>query len=286
MLLYLYSSDLKSLDYYPNNVLSDFRIQLPQRHQLEGEWEIALMQAQIPFSWVDEISASLYVRYEIRFYFDYPKRSNPDVLVRTSKTGTYHSFIGALDKKTVNNLATILNSQTSVIKFTRNKSTRHMQFRIVNSKIKEEFTYNQVSAECVSVQLSSDLAEILGFTQTKFLFDKNDPSLLPSRTIVAENSPFLPFKMTALAIHCDLAESQLVNNSYAPVLRVIETNRKNGEKMQTSTFQTPIYIPMRETHFNSIRIQVLDLDGKRVQFESGTVIVCVDIRPKQKNYIS
>ena len=286
MLLYLYSSDLKSLDYYPNNVLSDFRIQLPQRHQLEGEWEIALMQAQIPFSWVDEISASLYVRYVIRFYFDKPKRSNPDVLERTSKTSTYHSFIGALDKKTVNNLATILNSQTSVIKFTRNKSTRHMQFRVVNSKIKEEFIYNQVSAECVSVQLSSDLAEILGFTQTKFLFDKNDSNLLPSRTIVAEKSPFLPFKMTALAIHCDLAESQLVNNSYAPVLRIIETNRKNGEKMQTSTFQTPIYIPMRETHFNSIRIQVLDLDGKRVQFESGNVIVCVDIRPKQKNYIS
>ena len=115
MLIYLYSSDLNSLDYYPNNVLSDFRIQLPQRHQLEGEWEIALLQAQIPFSWVDERSASLYVRYVIKFYYEKPSDDDPNVIKSYTKTSRYHSFIGDIDKKSISILATILNSQTPVI---------------------------------------------------------------------------------------------------------------------------------------------------------------------------
>ena len=282
MLIYLYSSDLNSLNYYPNNVLSDFRIQLPQRHQLEGEWEIALLQAQIPFSWVDERSAHLWVKYNVIFYIEKPKKSNPEEFDVYTKTAPFLTFIVHIDKRSINDLTSVLNSQTSVIQFERSNTTTHIQFTINNDKILEQHVYNwAVDAQVFSVELSEQLADIFGFKTKKFLFDSDDPE-----PCIAELPPFLPFYISAFAVHCDLAESQLVNNSYAPLLRIIETDRKEDQKMQTSIFQTPIYVPMRETHFNSIRIQILDLDGERIRFEGGTVILCIDIRPKGKQYIS
>ena len=47
-----------------------------------------------------------------------------------------------------------------------------------------------------------------------------------------------------------------------------------------------MYIPIMQTHFASIRMQLLDLDDKRIKFEGGVVIACLDIRPMKQNHVS
>ena len=65
MLIYLFSNDSKSLKLYPNNVLSDFRIQLPHSFNLSGKWEIALMELQFPYTWIEEKMRNLFIRYRL-----------------------------------------------------------------------------------------------------------------------------------------------------------------------------------------------------------------------------
>ena len=64
--IYLKSSD--SLDIYPNNVLSDFCVKLPHAIELEGSWELALVEIQYPTSW-EKHPYTLWVKYSVNCHF-------------------------------------------------------------------------------------------------------------------------------------------------------------------------------------------------------------------------
>ena len=40
-----------SLDKFPNNTLTEYRVGLPQTINLEGDWEVALTEVHYPQSW-------------------------------------------------------------------------------------------------------------------------------------------------------------------------------------------------------------------------------------------
>ena len=63
MLIYLMSDDIESLHQHPENVVSDFKINLAQKIELNGEWEVALVEAQIPYTWVEKKYFNMWLRY-------------------------------------------------------------------------------------------------------------------------------------------------------------------------------------------------------------------------------
>ena len=63
MLIYLMSDDIESLNQHPENVVSDFKINLAQKVELNGEWEVALVEAQIPYTWVEKKYFNMWLRY-------------------------------------------------------------------------------------------------------------------------------------------------------------------------------------------------------------------------------
>ena len=64
--IYLKSSD--SLDIYPDNVLSDFCVKLPEAIELEGSWEVSLAEIQYPSSW-EKHPYSLWIKYSASCHF-------------------------------------------------------------------------------------------------------------------------------------------------------------------------------------------------------------------------
>ena len=82
-----------------------------------------------------------------------------------------------------------------------------------------------------------------------------------------------------------MIEPQIVLSTYQKVLRAVATKDRKELMSQTVSYQTPRYVPMQETSFSSIRIQLLDLYGNRIKFESGNIILCVDIRPMKREHI-
>ena len=48
---YLHLPSNSSLDKFPQNTLTEYRVSLPQTITLEGEWEVALTEIHYPHSW-------------------------------------------------------------------------------------------------------------------------------------------------------------------------------------------------------------------------------------------
>ncbi len=54
-----------SMDSYPSNTVSHYTTKLPQRLNLEGDWEVALVEIQIPQTWnnVDASNDNFQITY-------------------------------------------------------------------------------------------------------------------------------------------------------------------------------------------------------------------------------
>ena len=65
MIIYLMSDDIESLRQHPENVVSDFKINLAQKIELNSDWEVALVEAQIPYTSVEKKFFNIWIRYHI-----------------------------------------------------------------------------------------------------------------------------------------------------------------------------------------------------------------------------
>ena len=262
MLIYLFSNDSKSLKLYPNNVLSDFRIQLPHPFNLSGKWEIALMELQFPFTWIEEKMRNLIIRYRLSYVVE----NQPDMVI------DYFIEIDDVENKNVDDILQILNDkEDKSLRFTRNDDNyinMNVQYQTFDKAVVE----NTLVVWCVEVEFSDTLRDIFGFTENKI-----DTTSELSHT--ASKHPFLPMFMPLITVHCDLIEPQYVSNSLKKILRVIATRKKQFSRVQTEIIEDPLYIPLRHTHFSSIRLSLLDVFDDRVKFEGGVIVATLDIRP-------
>ena len=61
---YLHLPSNSSLDKFPHNTLTEYRVGLPQTLNLTGEWEVALTEIHYPHSWNNIQQFRFYVRNE------------------------------------------------------------------------------------------------------------------------------------------------------------------------------------------------------------------------------
>ena len=77
----------------------------------------------------------------------------------------------------------------------------------------------------------------------------------------------------AISIYCDLLELQIISSHNKRILRMVGTENSH------IIFQNPRYIPLPCSSFSKIKIELKDLYGDVINFKSGPIILCVDIRP-------
>jgi hypothetical protein len=89
-----------------------------------------------------------------------------------------------------------------------------------------------------------------------------------------------------LYVYCDVVEHVCVGDTAAPLLRIVDAGdgAANGENI-TRMFNTPRYIPMRKTAFDSIEIDIRDDIGEPISFEGGKLVVVVHCRRANSAYL-
>ena len=85
-----------------------------------------------------------------------------------------------------------------------------------------------------------------------------------------------------LFVYCDICESYITGDVQTPLLRIVpvesrESNYAYGTN-QVKHFSLPFYIPLRQTRFRRIEIDIRDQLGKKIPFESGTLTVTLHFR--------
>lgn len=103
----------------------------------------------------------------------------------------------------------LLTDIRNLISLYRDVSKNDLHFEYDNDISRVVITASEPSIK--SVRLSKRIATVLGFDSTDLTSDRNGK-------IIADTSPDLSFGATRLFVYSDILESQLVGDTFAPLL--------------------------------------------------------------------
>ena len=286
-----------SMEYFPNNTLSNYVTKLPQPFDLKGEWEVGLSEIQFPITWynLNENESRLHVTmYDdtqqfIQAFVSPPigHYEHPNVLI-----------------KQINEAIAKIELFTRAIRFSYNEISR-----------KVTITFDKKTIAMASLKMSKGLADLLGFEHSKFdnivkpIKEKSSTGM-QSRSDLANNVvetlfelpdgqveliPFNSYSYTgskvcdlqrgcySLYVYCDIVEPTVVGDVKVPLQRCVNISGKHEETVDR-IYETVHYVPLHRKQFDSIDINIRDDTGRSVPFQRGKVIVTLHFRMKKPPY--
>ena len=113
----------------------------------------------------------------------------------------------------------------------------------------------------------SDIGQMLGFLSKQVI----------SKTSTAEREADLDHGFHDLYVYCDIIQPQHVGDVLVPLLRIVQLEGKDGQRVSKS-FVRPEYIPVSRKQFESIEVNIKRDTGETVPFEFGRVLLTLHFR--------
>jgi hypothetical protein len=248
MSFYLHLPSNVSPQYFPTNRISSFKTKLPKRFKfLPCEYEVALME----FSYIHSIKTfPKEFDRTVEFLFELPDlQQTKGVRVLPNKNYTNLNIL-------LKELNALMNTKDGTYaNFVYNTTTKRVEFEPLIGALK----------------LSGFLSQAIGFEGV---------TLFNNRTSIAKCPPDLSGGMYHIFIYSDIAQPQIVGDTFAPLLRLVNISGKEGEAI-TQTFR-PFYIPLAHTEFDTIEILLCNEFGEEIQFDNGQSVITLHFK-KLKN---
>ena len=251
-----------SIQVFPDNKTSDFKVQLPKSVSLEGSWECGLAEIQHPRSWYTMPSAlDLWVQcrqgnVEAMGFLSQGYYQDPRNVIDQLNRDLERSFTYVVDKK----MADPTSGMT-----TRPQLKTHLRFdpysQVASLEIQEPQLRN------MRVRISPPLARMLGFDTMNY---RRPGTFVASRVVDLNNTH-------ALFVYNDLIQPQIVGDTLTPLLDVVAVQGGPGD-LVCRRFDKPHYKPVLRKQFSDIHISLRDDQGELIRFEKGKVIVTLHLR--------
>ena len=206
MLIYLMSDDIESLRQHPENVVSDFKINLAQKIELNGDWEVALVEAQIPYTWVEKKFFNIWIRYHIVIIKEQeePISRFDEAPLEDISNLDVNEIVQRINKIMVEGEDKVNNGAVNI----ERNNEGYIKINVNHSKIQLHDTRTVLSKHVGCVKFSENLITILGFENTLInVEDRNND-------FIADYPPFVPHKLPGIAIHCNLIENQYISSKF------------------------------------------------------------------------
>ena len=232
-----------SLDKFPNNTLTEYRVCLPQTISMTGDWEVALTEIHYPHSW-----NNVQENFKNRFYLRNQEFSEVwEALI--IPPGHYSSVVDVITK---------INEVISAND--RFKDEMQLSLDTLNRKV-------TVHLRNKTEVYFSNIGQMLGFS----------PNTVISITSTAERAVDLEHGFHDLYVYCDIIQSQYVGDALVPVLRIVPVEGKDGEGISKS-FIRPQYLSVSRKQFETIEVNIKRDTGEFVPFEFGRVLLTLHFR--------
>lgn len=244
------------MDIFPDNAVSNFRVRLRRPLDLQGEFEVALVEVSYPTLWenVDSTHARLAVGS-----IDDQSWSWRETGVTPGYYADNLTFVRTLERS----LQNVIPGGARVIHYD------HRQRRI----------NIQVPAG-VGIQLYDGIAHILGYPSATKLIG---PGLYnPPGTIDVNHGVYNLF------VYSDLVSPQIVGDTETSLLATVSFDAYRLEErpeVTTKIFQTPHYVPVNRPSTDTILIDIRDSTGERIPFLVGKTIAKIHFRQKRPAYV-
>ena len=187
-----------SLDKFPQNTLTEYRVSLPQTITLEGEWEVAWTEIHYPHSW-NNVQGNFLNRFLLR------NRDLHGVWEAIIIPPGHYSSIDNLIA-TINELVSKKDRFKDDVKFLYDSLSRKVSVGLQNN------------AEIVL----ENIAYILGFQSA---------SQVISKTSAGDREADLEHGFHDLYIYCDIAQAQYVGDVLVPLLRIVPVEGVDGQRI-------------------------------------------------------
>ena len=237
-----------SIDIFPNNKSSTYRVKLPQPIDLNGEWEVGLYSITYPNTW-----------YTLKRGFD---------------THIYHA-----DQSGLFSTAFIAYGYYNTMQDIVEASNNALRTEGVG-KNNIDLTYNDLTGKVLvrveggyQLGLTGRMSIILGFG--------GKDTKITTTTL----SPYVAdlFPVSTIYVYCDIVQPQIVGDTNAQLLRSIPVRGKSGDII-TETFSNVQYVPIQTKSFQDIEIVLRTDTGDPVSFERGKVVITLHLR--QRSYFT
>ncbi len=277
-----------------DNQTNRFVTRLPQKLQLNGKWEVALVEIQYPYSW-----NNIYGRrgnqladnwIDITFHNDFLVT----LFVPPGYYGNIHELLAAIEygkEKASESLVEGLKQNAKHAALTADKDPKtnkvtkpELKFRLLERHVKDiKFGFwlgfdetlkrvrcTKLPSKIKNVELSKRMQYMLGFENADIYDDKKTAKYIPD----------LHGSFYALHIYCNLVEPQIIGNSLAPLLRCVHVEGNHGDIVE-KMFNSPHYIPVLPTEIETVDIDVKDDRDQYVPFDFGKTVVKLHFRKRR-----
>ena len=254
------------MQYNPTNTASRFTTKLNEMVELDGNWEVGLVEISMPKA-VENVNSDDY------YYVAYLTANNhPETVERVVlPQGNYSKVKDVLyalqhEQRKVFHLRTV-NDIPIVIRY-------GSQSKRVSVKI-----LAKPNTVIFGVQFSAALAEMLGFNQYA-IYDGHQEHR-------AYNPVDMHLNYNLMYVYCDLLEQILVGDTKATLLRIV--NRSSSDHVLDgighTTFDPITYVPLQKKFFDTVEIQLMTDLGQPMPFVDGKSIVMLEFRRAAHPYL-
>ena len=230
-----------SLDVFPDNKTTSYRVKLPQSIDLEGNWEVGLYSVSYPNTWY--------------------------TLQKGSDTHIFYADKSGVFQQAITDYGYYQSMQDLV------KAVNKALARNVNDNIK--LTYNALNGK-VTVQLKNGYQlGLIGRMSIILGFGNNDLKIITKTTV----SPYVTdlTVVSTIYVYCDIVEPQVVGDTSAQLLKSIPVEGTFGDII-TKTFTNIQYVPIQRKSFEDVEVLLRSDTGDPVPFERGKVVTTLHFR--------
>jgi hypothetical protein len=241
-----------SVNYYPENNATRFVTQLPNRIELHDDWEVSLYEIHYPYTVGNVLPAANKVTYSLK------NTADESTITKTVEIKpAYYRNVSAIHHA----INSILAKETGDLNILLTESN---SFTKVNG-VKD--------GAITSLVFSDNLGLQLGFEP-----GTNITSMEKSPNICRLNVGF----PNQLYVYCDIFESHVVGNIFAPLTRVVNFDtswyKEKYGGHHSQSFNPPMYFPVARREFSSITVDIRDTFGDPVSFDSEVLSVVLHFR--------
>ena len=257
-----------SMKTHPDNTLTYYTTELPQRIDLTGEWECGLAEIQYPRIWYNIIEEDVWLFLNVIGDLDVTRRAK-------LSCGYYNDP-----------LTLLYHVNKGLYSLWSDETRAQMSYSSVTQKMTLHMTPNTVFL----IPDHSVLAPMLGF-RTLVASDREAVTSSSVRDSHPSDSSY-PFHIEAddvvnmtqgfntLYVYTDIVESRVVGDTLAPLLRALPITGHHGDIL-SDRFTNIHYVPLLRSTIHSIEVDVRDDMGRRVPFEYGRVTVTLHFRRRR-----
>jgi len=257
---YLTLPSNSSMQYYRNNTATKYTTKLSQMMELDGNWEVGLVEITCPGKLVnvEKRECGVRVQYRRPSLISSSSSSSPSsqqtywLNLREGQYRDIYDIVRATNELLVTQGGSDRLVQSAILRYI--ESVGRVEIRVKNG---------------FRIKFNSALARRLGFSSTA-IYTNWATGLTPEPEGI---------NVRSLYVYCDLLEPVPVGDVKVPLLRIVNTDETTKDYSNMHRIMKRVlFVPVQKKHFDTVEIQILDDAGNVVPFENGKSIVVLEFR--------